>query len=41
MVFTGGTFFGEEAGEGFLRINIACPRSSIGEAVRRLKKALA
>ena len=41
VVFTGGTFFGEEAGEGFLRINIACPRSSIGEAVRRLKKALA
>ncbi len=41
VVFTGGTFFGPENGEGFLRINIACPRASVGEAVRRLKQALA
>ncbi len=40
VIFTGGTFFGEEAGEGHLRINIACPRRHIPEAVRRLKKAL-
>ena len=39
VVFTGGTFFGE-AGEGFLRVNFACPRRNIGEAVRRLQKAL-
>lgn len=40
VVFTGGAFFGEETGEGFLRINFACPRKNIGEAVRRLKTAL-
>lgn len=40
VVFTGGTFFGEEAGEGFLRINIACPARNIPEAIRRLKAAL-
>ena len=39
VVFTGGTFFGD-VGEGFLRVNIACPCRNIGEAVRRLKKAL-
>lgn len=37
--FTGGTFFGE-GGEGFLRINIGCPRDNITEGIRRLKAAL-
>ena len=37
--FTGGTFFGE-AGEGFLRVNIGCPRAHIEEGIRRLAKAL-
>lgn len=37
--FTEGTFFGA-AGEGFLRINIGCPRAHITEAIRRLKAAL-
>ena len=40
VVFTNGTFFGQEAGEGFLRINIGCPRRNVVEAVRRLKEAL-
>ncbi|MBQ6174546.1 MAG: PatB family C-S lyase [Clostridia bacterium] len=40
VVFTGGTFFGAETSEGFLRINIACPSRNIPEAIRRLKKAL-
>ncbi len=40
VIFTEGTFFGEEAGEGHMRINIACPRRNIPEAVRRLKTAL-
>lgn len=40
VVFTGGTFFGQEMGEGFLRINIACPRHFIAEGIRRLAKAL-
>ena len=40
VVFTGGTFFGAETSEGFLRINIACPSRNIPEAIRRLKMAL-
>lgn len=39
VVFTGGNFFGT-GGEGFLRINIGCPRRYITEGVLRLKKAL-
>ena len=39
VIFTGGTFFGDN-GEGFLRVNFACPRRNIGEAIRRLKNAL-
>lgn len=39
VLFTGGRFFGD-AGDGFLRINIGCPRRHITEAVLRLKKAL-
>ena len=38
--FTGGTFFGEETGEGFLRINIGCPRRYLEEGVLRLRVAL-
>lgn len=37
--FTGGKFFGDN-GEGFLRINIGCPRCNITEGILRLKKAL-
>ncbi len=37
--FTGGKFFGDN-GDGFLRINIGCPRRYITEGVLRLKKAL-
>ena len=37
--FTGGKFFGDN-GEGFLRINIGCPRRNITEGILRLKKAL-
>ncbi len=37
--FTEGTFFGE-GGEGFLRVNIGCPRRNITEGIRRLKEAL-
>ena len=39
VMFTGGKFFGDN-GEGFLRINIGCPRSNITEGILRLKKAL-
>ena len=37
--FTGGTFFGD-VGDGFLRVNIGCPRRNIEEGIRRLAKAL-
>lgn len=37
--FTEGTFFGE-GGEGFLRVNIGCPRRNITEGIHRLKEAL-
>ena len=39
VLFTGGRFFGE-GGDGFLRVNIGCPRAHITEAVRLLAKAL-
>jgi cystathionine beta-lyase len=34
-----GTIFGEE-GAGFVRINIACPRSILSEALERMKQEL-
>ncbi len=37
--FTGGRFFGD-TGEGFLRINIGCPRRNITEGIHRLAMAL-
>ena len=39
VMFTGGKFFGDN-GDGFLRINIGCPRRYITEGVLRLAKAL-
>ena len=32
-----GTMYGPKSGEGFLRINIACPRSLLMEALSRIK----
>ena len=40
VAFTGGTFFGQEAGDGFLRINIGCPARYVEEGILRLKVAL-
>ncbi len=40
LVFTDGTFFGKQAGEGFMRLNFGCPHRNIAEAVVRLKRAL-
>ncbi|WP_027178500.1 MalY/PatB family protein [Maridesulfovibrio bastinii] len=39
VAFDFGHWFGEE-GNGFLRINLACPRSIVAEALSRLKKAV-
>jgi cystathionine beta-lyase len=32
--------YGTEAGEGFIRLNIACPRSQMMEALRRIKQVV-
>lgn len=37
--FNGGTVFGPE-GEGFQRVNIACPRPVLAEALKRLEQAV-
>ncbi len=38
--FTPGTFFGEKAGDGFLRINLACPHERVRLAARQLESAV-
>lgn len=40
VAFTPGTFFGEKEGEGFLRVNLACPHAQTLEAIIRLEKAV-
>lgn len=35
-----GTMYGPQTGEGFLRINIACPRSQLMEALRRIQETV-
>lgn len=39
VALDGGSWFGEE-GNGFMRINVACPRSVIEEALLRIKEAI-
>ncbi|WP_211746677.1 MalY/PatB family protein [Paenibacillus sp. Marseille-Q4541] len=39
LVFSSGTDFGEH-GEGFMRMNVACPKSLLEEAMHKLKEAL-
>ena len=36
-----GTMYGRKAGEGFLRVNLACPRATLEEGVSRMVKVLA
>jgi cystathionine beta-lyase len=33
-----GTMYGPQSGEGYIRINIACPRSRLMEALGRIAK---
>ena len=40
VVFTGGTFFDPELGEGYLRMNFACPHAVLREAISRLAAAM-
>jgi cystathionine beta-lyase len=35
-----GTIYGKEAGEGYIRINMACPRSLLMEGLERIVKVL-
>lgn len=39
LIVSSGTIYGAD-GEGFIRFNIACPRSQVNEALDRLKKGL-
>ncbi len=39
MWLNDGTTFGKE-GEGFLRLNIGCPRSILEEGLKRIEKAV-
>lgn len=36
-----GTLYGPQTGEGYLRINLACPRKTLAEGLRRIVKVLA
>ena len=38
--FTPGTFFGAVAGEGFLRVNLACPHERVRLAAEQIERAL-
>lgn len=40
VMVNSGTMYGRNAGEGYLRINIACPREQMMEGIRRIKAAL-
>ena len=40
VMVNSGTMYGRNAGEGYLRINIACPREQMIEGIRRIKAAL-
>lgn len=38
VLINSGTMYGEKAGEGYLRINIACPKKTLLEGLERIKK---
>ena len=40
VLVNSGTMYGKEAGEGFIRINIACPRSQLMEALKRFQQVI-
>ena len=41
VLVNSGTMYGKDAGEGFIRINIACPRSQLMEALERIHRVIA
>ena len=40
VMMNSGTMYGKTAGEGFLRINIACPRSRMIEGLERMARVI-
>jgi cystathionine beta-lyase len=40
LALNDGTMFGEREGTGFMRINVACPKSVLEQAMRQLKQAV-
>lgn len=40
LMVSKGTDYGAKAGEGYLRLNLACPRATLQEGLRRMKLAL-
>lgn len=40
VMVSSGTMYGKQAGQGYLRINIACPRSRMMEGLKRIAKVL-
>ena len=40
LVLNNGASFGQANGDGFMRLNFACPHAVLREAVRRLAEAL-
>ena len=40
VLLTPGTFFGEDAGDGFVRLNFGCPHDMLREGLARMARAL-
>jgi cystathionine beta-lyase len=40
VMMNSGTMYGQDAGEGYIRINIACPRSRMVEGLERMLREL-
>ena len=41
VMVNSGTMYGRRAGEGFIRLNIACPRARLLEGLKRMGRCLA
>ena len=41
VVVSSGTLYGQRDGDGYLRINLACPRATLEEGLKRIEKVLA
>ena len=41
VMVNSGTMYGQKAGQGYIRINLACPRQRLREALNRIGRLLA